>query len=89
MVHGLGMFFFQCVVLGNRGMFYFLLFFFGFFMRSSGQQDYTIKSTRKKKLCYMGSVMFLYIKYQNLEVKYGIRITPRKIILKVLSHLPT
>ena len=46
--------FFQCVVLGNRGMFYFLFCFFVFFKRSSGQQDYTIKNTRKKKLCYMG-----------------------------------
>ena len=50
--------FFQCVVLGNRGMFYFLFFFLGFFMRSSGQQDYIIKNTRKKKLYYRGVYCF-------------------------------
>ena len=50
--------FFQCVVLGNRGMFYFLFFLGVFFMRSSGQQDYIIKNTRKKKLCYRGVYCF-------------------------------
>ena len=38
---------------------FFLFFcFFVFFKRSSGQQDYTIKNTRKKKLCYMGVYCF-------------------------------
>ena len=52
--------FFQFVVLGDRGMFYFLFFccFFVFFKRSSGQQDYIIKNTRKKKLCYRGVYCF-------------------------------